>query len=175
VPTYLATALIALGGAIFGAVASTGTQLLIERTRASREREAHENEVRTAARMLMSDLARARFNLAYSHASGKWWPAGGLGARISDDDRRLVFGALASEDVYAIDLAEARIDQWYSLRSSGGRMPSGHGELLDPVLKLIDDAAAKVQVLAGVAGSGSTWSLAGTEAENPSEGLEDNA
>ena len=76
-PTAIATALIALGGALLGAVLSTGTQLLIAHRQARRDTAARSKEIMIAARMMAVDLSRARSNIQYwiDHQSGGGPPA----------------------------------------------------------------------------------------------------
>jgi hypothetical protein len=166
-PSALATALIALGGAIFGALASTGTQLLIERARARRERREHDDEVRTAARMMISDLRRAKYNLTdsrHQRDTDKWHAGLDLRLRISDEDRRLVIGALDPQGLNKVDRAEQGIDTWYSLRDrysatnregtmEGVPLAIQAGRTVGQVVPLIDAAIAELTVLGGVVSS----------------------
>jgi hypothetical protein len=176
-PSYLATALIAFGGVVIGAFASVGTQLWIERARADRERAAHDREVKTAARMMQTDLARARSNLDYSHRVGRWWPDPGLQSRLSDSDRRLVIGALTPEGFYSVDLAEGAIDQWYGTRQNDMKTGDLLAPVYDPadikpVLDYIEAAGVALRKITG--DPDSIKDAAKLPAPSPSEGLEDN-
>ena len=113
-PTAIATALIALGGALLGAVLSTGTQLLIAHRQARRDTAARSKEIMIAARMMAVDLSRARSNIQYWIDHHEWWRTTGLSPRVTEHDRRLVLGELSSSGFYNLDRAESAIDHWYS-------------------------------------------------------------
>ncbi len=127
-PSAVTTALIALGGALFGAVAASVTQVLIHWLQGRRDTAAREREVKIAARMMQVDLARAWSNMEFSRRTGKWWATPGLRPQMTDADRRLVIGALTAEGFYTVDLALTDIDHWYSIREG-----VQSGALLRPV------------------------------------------
>jgi hypothetical protein len=75
--TPLAAALIGAGGVVFGGVLTTSGQLLIERGRAKRERQAeerrHARELRLAVRLVMEELAEALSLVEAAARSGRYW------------------------------------------------------------------------------------------------------
>lgn len=115
-PTAITTACIALGGSLVGAGLSTGTQLLLARSQRKRDDGMRQRQLKIAARMMVVDLSRARSNIQYCVDYQEWWRTDGLKARMGPDDRRLVIGALTSQQFYDVDLAEGSIDHWYSTR-----------------------------------------------------------
>ena len=115
-PSALTIAVIALVGALVGAILSTGTQLFIAWRQAKREEAAHRKDVVIAARMMAVDLSRARSNIEYCIDHREWWKTTGLSPRISADDRRLVLGELEPTGFYKVDRAEGAIDHWYAIR-----------------------------------------------------------
>lgn len=77
--TPLAAALIGAGGAVFGGLLTTSGQLLIERGRAKRERQADERrqarELRLAVRLLTEELAESFSLVEESAKSRRYWLA----------------------------------------------------------------------------------------------------
>lgn len=118
-PDAITTALIALGGAIVGGALTSGTQLLIHRLQGRREATARGHEVKTAARMMQFELTRAWSNIDWSIKSGKWWVPQEFTPLLTDNDRRLVIGALPAFEFDALDAAMYEVDWCNSMRSAG--------------------------------------------------------
>lgn len=130
-PDAITTALIALGGAIVGATASSATQILVHWLQGRREDDARKREFRTAARVMQVDLARAWSNIEYAARTGRWWPKGRLESRLTDADRRQVIGGLTAKDLYTVDGALVDIESWYSNRDQFDEVVGG--DLMRPV------------------------------------------
>lgn len=118
-PDAITTALIALGGAIVGGLLTSGTQLLIHWLQGRREGAVRQREVKTAARMMQFELARAWSNLDWSIKSGEWWPTHEFTPLLTDSDRRLVIGALPADEFDTLDTAMYEIDHWDGVRTRG--------------------------------------------------------
>jgi hypothetical protein len=116
-PSPITTALIALAGALVGAVIGAFTQWMLDRQRTNREMAAHRKQIKVAARMMLVDLSRAESNIGYCIEHKSWWKTTGLSPRMDASDRRLVLGELNSKAFYAVDRAEGAIDHWYGIRN----------------------------------------------------------
>lgn len=157
-PSVIATALTALGGAIVGATISAATQWSISSRQAKRQDAAHRKDVLIAARMMLTDLARAWSNLQYCIDHQEWWRTTGLASRLTADDRRLVLGELTAEGFYTLDRADAAIDHWYGIRDYElGRTPTRHASVtiglqldkLREIVGWIDEAQRALRELTG--------------------------
>jgi hypothetical protein len=156
-PSAVATALIALGGALVGAVLSTGTQLFIAWRQGKREQATHKKQAAIAARMMAVDLARAESNIGYCVDHAEWWRTTGLAPRATSDDRRLVLGELTPEGFWVLDRAEGAIDHWYGIREYEVARNQGYTSLsitsqldkLREIIGWIEDARATLRELTG--------------------------
>jgi hypothetical protein len=156
-PTALETALIALGGALVGALIAAGTQVFIAWRQTKRDEAGRKKQVVIAARMMAVDLSRAESNLQYTIDYGHWWKTSGLSPRMSADDRRLVIGELTAKAFYEVDRAEAAIDYWRGIRDhevaeNHGYLsptPGMNNEKLKGIIRWIDEARRALRDLTG--------------------------
>ena len=156
-PSAITTALIALAGALVGAVLSTGTQLVLARRQSRRDEAAYRKQIVIAARMMAVDLSRAESNIQYCVDHGEWWRTTGLSPRMTADDRRLILGELTPNGFYDVDRAEGAIDHWYGIREYELDQRKGYASLtittqLDELRKIvgwIDAARAALRPLTG--------------------------
>jgi hypothetical protein len=116
-PSAIATAFIALAGALLGAGTGAFTQWILDQRRTNREVTAHRKHIKVAARMMLVDLSRAESNIGYCIEHKSWWKTTGLSPRLDPSDRRLVLGELDAKGFRPVDLAEGAIDHWYGIRN----------------------------------------------------------
>lgn len=152
-PDAITTALIALVGALVGAFLSSATQILVHRLQGQREAAARKREVKAAARIMAADLGRGWTSVQFAFRQGRWWSDPGLQHRLTDNDRRLVAGALTAEALHDVDLADVTIDYWCQKRDrdleAGNVTPAAQPKELEIAAAAVMKGIAALREISG--------------------------
>lgn len=151
----LGAALIGVGGTVIGVTAGIVGQLVIERTRTTREdqRLSQEGEraVRASARLMLQDLHRAKARLD-ELLTGEWWPVEQeLEFLVALEDRRRLAARLDPGEFTLLVRAEVEFSNWQQQRvRQPGRPTQIDKAALDVSMQLLEDAMTALLALSEV-------------------------